>query len=357
MRLLGRSGGRATRASNGLRGSPRRFIRPAWASATTSANMSSIASAGVTSICIRASPVARVGEGVRDAGRRPRRRRPGSRDERAQPEPEAHAAARDLEALGLDRVDVRDRDLAALAQREVEREPLAAGATLGEREALARDRVLERRRGIMTRPRRGGGGRTRRSRAAPGPARAARRPVGCALRPSSTSREQVQPSRRSAAASGGAGGEGLERDRRRSAAARPVAAAISATASAKRSSARARSARRPGRRGRPRSARRRRRRRCPRRRRTARGTSPAGRATSPAQHALEQEVLAEVLREPAAAHDGPLGAGGRHARCSARCGLGLAAAGQQHQPLHAGGAASAANAPTVSAAPGTARSG
>ena len=52
----------------------------------------------------------------------------------------------DLEALGLDRVHVRDRHRAAGAQREVEREQLAAraGGGVGEREALARDRVLER---------------------------------------------------------------------------------------------------------------------------------------------------------------------------------------------------------------------
>ena len=52
----------------------------------------------------------------------------------------------DLEALGLDRVDVRDRHRAAGAQRELEGEQLAAGAArgVGEGEPLAGDGVLER---------------------------------------------------------------------------------------------------------------------------------------------------------------------------------------------------------------------
>ena len=51
-----------------------------------------------------------------------------------------------LEALGLDRVHVRDRDRAAGAQGEVEGEPLAVGGGggLDEGGALARYRVLER---------------------------------------------------------------------------------------------------------------------------------------------------------------------------------------------------------------------
>ena len=55
-------------------------------------------------------------------------------------------AGDDLEALGLDRVDVRDRDGAAGAQAELEGEQLAAGGggRVGEGEALAGDRVLER---------------------------------------------------------------------------------------------------------------------------------------------------------------------------------------------------------------------
>ena len=47
-----------------------------------------------------------------------------------------------------------------------------------------------------------------------------------------------------------------------------------------------------------------------------------------------QERLAEVLREPAAAHDGPLGAG-RDQLLLGALGLGLAAAGEQHEPLDA----------------------
>ena len=69
----------------------------------------------------------------------------GAGEPGAEAEPEAHAPLDDLEALGLDGVDVRDRDGAAGAEGEVEREQLAAGAGrgVGEGEALARDRVLE----------------------------------------------------------------------------------------------------------------------------------------------------------------------------------------------------------------------
>ena len=71
---------------------------------------------------------------------------PGPATWRAQADAEAHAPVDDLEALGLDRVHVRDRDRAAGPQREVEGEQLAAGARGGvdEGEALARDGVLER---------------------------------------------------------------------------------------------------------------------------------------------------------------------------------------------------------------------
>ena len=70
----------------------------------------------------------------------------GARDERAEAEAEAHPPLDHLEALGLDRVDVRDRHRAAGAEREVEGEQLAAGAgrRVGECEALARDGVVER---------------------------------------------------------------------------------------------------------------------------------------------------------------------------------------------------------------------
>ena len=54
-------------------------------------------------------------------------------------------AGDDLEALGLDRVHVRDRDGAAGGEPELEGEQLAAGARggVGEGEALAGDGVLE----------------------------------------------------------------------------------------------------------------------------------------------------------------------------------------------------------------------
>ena len=53
---------------------------------------------------------------------------PGARDPFAQPDPESHEPFDDLEALGLDRVDVRDRHRAAGAQDEVEGEQLSAGS-------------------------------------------------------------------------------------------------------------------------------------------------------------------------------------------------------------------------------------
>ena len=118
--------------------------RPA-AIATTSANISSIASAGRTSTRSARLVVAGVGERVHDAGR-DLDHVAGLGDHGAQADAEAHPAGDDLEALGLDRVHVRHRHRAAGAQREVEREQLAAGAGggVGEGEALARDRVLER---------------------------------------------------------------------------------------------------------------------------------------------------------------------------------------------------------------------
>ena len=88
--------------------------------------------------------LAGVGEAVHDAG--------GDLDDvagageaPAQAEAEAHEPRDDLEALGLDRVDVGDGDRAAGAQRELEGEQLAAGAArrVGEGEPLAGDGVLE----------------------------------------------------------------------------------------------------------------------------------------------------------------------------------------------------------------------
>jgi hypothetical protein len=69
----------------------------------------------------------------------------GAGDDRAEADLEAHLALDDLEALGLDRVDVRDRHRAAGAQSEVEGEQLAVGrgGGVGEGEALAGDWVLE----------------------------------------------------------------------------------------------------------------------------------------------------------------------------------------------------------------------
>jgi hypothetical protein len=89
--------------------------------------------------------LARVGERMRDA-RRDLHDVARAGDARAQADPEAHAPRDHVEALGLDRVHVGDRDGAAGPQGEVEGEQLAAGARrgVGEGEALARDRVLER---------------------------------------------------------------------------------------------------------------------------------------------------------------------------------------------------------------------
>lgn len=50
---------------------------------------------------------------------------------------------------------------------------------------------------------------------------------------------------------------------------------------------------------------------------------------------LLEALLAEVLREEGAAHDGRRGAGGQHGPLGLLC-LGLAAPGQQHQSAHAG---------------------
>ena len=110
-----------------MRGRPRRVIRPASAIATTSANISSILSAGRTSTRSRASSSPALAKACMTPGATSTTS-PGPAMDRAQPDAEAHPAGDDLEALGLDRVDVRDRDGAAGAQREVEREELAAGA-------------------------------------------------------------------------------------------------------------------------------------------------------------------------------------------------------------------------------------
>jgi hypothetical protein len=61
----------------------------------------------------------------------------------AQPEPEPHLALDDLEALGLDRMDVCHGHRAAGPQRKVEGQQLAIcrGGGMGEGEALAGDRV------------------------------------------------------------------------------------------------------------------------------------------------------------------------------------------------------------------------
>ena len=63
----------------------------------------------------------------------------------AQPHAEGQAPVDDLEALGLDGVDVRDRYGAARAQPEVESEQLAVGRGrgVGEGEALAGYGVFE----------------------------------------------------------------------------------------------------------------------------------------------------------------------------------------------------------------------
>ena len=54
------------------------------------------------------------------------------------------------------------------------------------------------------------------------------------------------------------------------------------------------------------------------------------------EHGLEEVALAEVLREPAAAHDRPVGARVLHGTLGA-LGLLLAATRQQHEPPHAAG--------------------
>ena len=203
--------------------------------------MYSIASAGRTSTRIRASPSPALAKPCATPGGASTTS-PGPRDERAQPEPEAHRARDDLEALGLDRMHVRDRDLAAGAQREVEREQLAAGAGGGvrEREALAGDRVLERLAGSdhaqapVAAVVRAYSPKSRGAR----PSARCTPSCGSALRPSSTSREEEGDELGLVLRHAGLEHPGRERvdgHRRRSAAARPVAAAISATASSKRS--------------------------------------------------------------------------------------------------------------------------
>jgi hypothetical protein len=89
--------------------------------------------------------VAGVGEAVDDAGR-DLDDVAGAGVDGAQADAEAHRPGHDLEALGLDRVDVGDGHRPAGAQRQVEGKQLAAGGRGGvdEGEALARDGVLER---------------------------------------------------------------------------------------------------------------------------------------------------------------------------------------------------------------------
>ena len=86
------------------------------------------------------------------------------------------------------------------------------------------------------------------------------------------------------------------------------------------------------------------------------GTSPAGSAISPASTPSSRnaslkfcanQLQRTTVHSVPAADQLPLGA----------LRLRLAAAGEQHEPLDAGAAASCANAPMVSAAPATARSG
>ena len=69
----------------------------------------------------------------------------GLGDHGAHTDAEAHAAIGDLEALGLDGVDVGNGHRAAGTQGEVEREQLAVGAGggVGEREALTGHGVLD----------------------------------------------------------------------------------------------------------------------------------------------------------------------------------------------------------------------
>ena len=105
-----------------------------------------------------------------------------------------------------------------------------------------------------------------------------------------------------------------------------------------------------------RSAPRRRRRRCRRRRRTAPARPGRERDLAGADR-LGQEVLAEVLAEPARR---ARSSSRRRSRCDgplAAPRLLLAAAGQQHQPATPPARASSANAPIASAAPGTAGPG
>src|SRR4051812_5823461 len=88
--------------------------------------------------------VAGVREAVDDAGRDLDDVAGGGSDV-AQSHAEAHRAAEHLEALGLDRVHVRDRDRAAGGEGQVEAEPRTVGGRggLDEAEALAGDGVLE----------------------------------------------------------------------------------------------------------------------------------------------------------------------------------------------------------------------
>ena len=118
---------------------------PACAIATTSANISSIASAGRTSTRSRASSAPALAKLCATPGATSTTS-PGPAMRVRRPIRNRIRPASDLEALGLDRVDVRDRHGAAGAQREVEGEQRAARARrgVGEGEALARDRVLER---------------------------------------------------------------------------------------------------------------------------------------------------------------------------------------------------------------------
>ena len=276
-----------------------------------------------------------VAEPVRDAGwRLDDLARPGH--ERLPAEPEPHAAGEHLEALGLDRVHVRDRDLAARPQREVEREQLAARAGRGvdEGEPLAGDGV---RQGVA-REDHDQAPEAAVARAYSPKSRGARPSAlrtpscGCALRPSSTSRKRNVTS--SASSSGtpassipawnaspgtgtkrsGAPGRGRDLRDRLLEAQRPrpgelVDLAVVAVL---------------GQRG-------------------GRdvgdvldvderlGDVPRRHGDLAREDAVEQERLAEVLREPAAAHDGPLGAR-RDDLLLGALRLGLAAAGEQHQP-------------------------
>jgi len=97
--------------------------------------------------------IAGVGERVRDT-RIDLHHVARARHPAAQPEPEAHLALQNLEALGLDRVHMRDRHRAAGPKLEVEGQQLTVGALrrVREGEALARDRVLQRLSGQDRRP-------------------------------------------------------------------------------------------------------------------------------------------------------------------------------------------------------------